>query len=61
MAVNLTHRQQWVNFPGRPITTSFTLHGPLANDKMGLGISLLKRTNWKTKSKPSILKLCLQT
>jgi type IX secretion system PorP/SprF family membrane protein len=41
MAVNLTHRQQWVNFPGRPITTSFTLHGPLANDKMGLGISFL--------------------
>jgi type IX secretion system PorP/SprF family membrane protein len=41
MAVNLTHRQQWVNFPGRPITTSFTIHGPLANDKMGLGISLL--------------------
>lgn len=41
MAVNLTHRQQWVNFPGRPITTSFTLHGPLANDKMGLGLSVL--------------------
>jgi type IX secretion system PorP/SprF family membrane protein len=41
MAVNLTHRQQWVNFPGRPITTSFTLHGPLANDKMGLGVSFL--------------------
>ncbi len=41
MAVNLTHRQQWVNFPGRPITTSFTLHGPLANNKMGLGISVL--------------------
>ncbi|MES2514816.1 MAG: type IX secretion system membrane protein PorP/SprF [Bacteroidota bacterium] len=41
MAVNLTHRQQWVSFPGRPITTSFTLHGPLANNKMGLGISLL--------------------
>ncbi len=41
MAVNLTHRQQWVSFPGRPITTSFTLHGPLANNKMGLGLSLL--------------------
>lgn len=41
MAVNLAHRQQWVNFPGRPITTSFTLHGPLANNKMGLGISVL--------------------
>ncbi|MDF2447704.1 MAG: hypothetical protein K0R26_208 [Bacteroidota bacterium] len=41
MAVNLTHRQQWLNFPGRPITTSFTLHGPLANNKMGLGLSVL--------------------
>lgn len=41
MAVNLTHRQQWVNFPGRPITTSFTLHGPLVNNKMGLGLSVL--------------------
>lgn len=41
MAANLTHRQQWVSFPGRPITSSFTLHGPLANNKMGIGISLL--------------------
>ena len=41
MAVTLTHRQQWVNFPGRPITTAFTLHGPLANNKMGVGISVL--------------------
>ena len=41
MAVNLTHRQQWVNFPGRPITSAFTLHGPLSNNKMGLGISVL--------------------
>lgn len=41
MAINLSHRQQWVNFPGRPITTSFTLHGPLANNKMGLGLSVL--------------------
>lgn len=41
MAVNLLHRQQWVNFPGRPITTTFSLHGPLLNNKMGLGISFL--------------------
>lgn len=41
MAINLAHRQQWVNFPGRPITTSFSLHGPLMNQKMGLGISVL--------------------
>jgi type IX secretion system PorP/SprF family membrane protein len=41
MAVNLTHRQQWVNFPGRPITTSFTVHGPFKSEKMGVGISVL--------------------
>lgn len=41
MAVNLLHRQQWVNFPGRPVTTTFSLHGPLMNNKMGLGLSVL--------------------
>jgi type IX secretion system PorP/SprF family membrane protein len=41
MALTLNHRQQWVNFPGRPITTSFSLQGPLANNKMGLGLSFL--------------------
>lgn len=41
MAINLLHRQQWMNFPGRPITTTFSLHGPVMNDKMGLGISVL--------------------
>lgn len=41
MSATLLHRQQWVNFPGRPITTSFSLHGPLMKNKMGLGISAL--------------------
>lgn len=41
MSATLLHRQQWVNFPGRPITTSFSLHGPLMNNKMGLGLSVL--------------------
>lgn len=41
MNVTLLHRQQWVNFPGRPITTSFSLHGPLLQNKMGLGLSVL--------------------
>jgi type IX secretion system PorP/SprF family membrane protein len=41
MSATLLHRQQWVNFPGRPITTSFALHGPLMNNKMGLGLSVL--------------------
>ncbi len=41
MSATMLHRQQWVNFPGRPVTTSFALHGPLMNNKMGLGLSVL--------------------
>jgi len=41
MSATLLHRQQWVNFPGRPITTSFALHGPLLDNKMGVGLSVL--------------------
>lgn len=41
MAVNLLHRQQWLNFPGRPVTTTFSLHGPLMKNKMGVGLSVL--------------------
>ena len=41
MNATLLHRQQWVSFPGRPVTTSFSLHGPLQDDKMGLGLSVL--------------------
>lgn len=41
MSATLLHRQQWVNFPGRPITTSFSLHGPLQGNKMGVGLSIL--------------------
>src|SRR5688500_13409199 len=41
MSATLLHRQQWVNFPGRPITTSFSLHGPLMENKMGVGLSIL--------------------
>ena len=41
MSATLLHRQQWVNFPGRPVTTSFSLHGPLEGNKMGVGLSIL--------------------
>jgi type IX secretion system PorP/SprF family membrane protein len=41
MAVTGVHRQQWVNFPGRPITTTFSMHGPIVNEKMGFGLSFL--------------------
>lgn len=41
MSATLLHRQQWVNFPGRPVTTSFSLHGPMMGDKMGAGLTVL--------------------
>ncbi len=41
MSTTLLHRQQWLNFPGRPVTTTFSLHGPLMYNKMGLGLSVL--------------------
>lgn len=44
MSATLLHRQQWVNFAGRPITTSFSLHGPLMGSKMGLGLSVLNES-----------------
>src|SRR3954471_22722293 len=44
MSATLLHRQQWVNFAGRPVTTSFSLHGPLMDNKMGLGLSVLNES-----------------
>jgi type IX secretion system PorP/SprF family membrane protein len=41
MSVTALHRQQWVNFPGRPVTSTFSMHGPIVNEHMGLGISFL--------------------
>lgn len=41
MSATALHRQQWLNFPGRPVTTTFSLHGPLMGNKMGLGLSFL--------------------
>lgn len=41
MSATLLHRQQWVSFAGRPVSTSFSMHGPLMENKMGVGLSLL--------------------
>jgi type IX secretion system PorP/SprF family membrane protein len=41
MSATMLHRQQWVSFPGRPVTTSFALHGPLMENKMGVGLTVL--------------------
>jgi type IX secretion system PorP/SprF family membrane protein len=41
LSVTGLHRQQWMNFPGRPVTTTFSMHGPFFGNKMGLGINFL--------------------
>ena len=35
------HRSQWVSFPGAPTTQTLTMHTPLLNDKLGVGLSVL--------------------
>ena|SRR6218665_286644 len=37
----LLHRSQWVGIEGAPQTQSFTLHSPLTNDRIGLGLSII--------------------
>ena len=49
MSAAILHRQQWVNFPGRPVTTSFSLHGPLLQNKNGFRFKRIKRKNWCAK------------
>jgi type IX secretion system PorP/SprF family membrane protein len=41
LAITALHRQQWVGMDGRPITTTFTIHGPMLANKMGIGLSIL--------------------
>jgi type IX secretion system PorP/SprF family membrane protein len=41
MAINLTHRQQWVGFEGAPVTQTLSIHSPVAKRKIGLGLMIL--------------------
>ncbi len=41
LEASLLHRSQWVNMDGAPTTQSFLVHSPLANDKIGLGLSIV--------------------
>lgn len=36
------HRQQWVGLEGAPITQTFSLHAPVFNKRVGLGLSILR-------------------
>jgi len=37
----LLARAQWVNLEGAPTSTTFTLHGPVKKERIGIGISIL--------------------
>lgn len=39
LTVTALHRSQWVNFEGAPSTQTITLHTPLPNQHIGLGLS----------------------
>lgn len=41
LSLNLIHRQQWVGIEGAPTTQSFTLHSPLKNERVGVGMSIV--------------------
>jgi type IX secretion system PorP/SprF family membrane protein len=49
LSITAMHRQQWVNFDGRPITTSVTIHTPIFRNTMGVGLSFLTETFGVTK------------
>jgi len=40
LAANLTHRQQWAGFEGAPVTQVLSVHSPVAERKVGLGLVL---------------------
>lgn len=41
LTVTGLHRSQWVGFEGAPTTQTLTIHGPILDDKIGLGLSIL--------------------
>lgn len=40
LTVTLLHRNQWVSFPGAPKTTTLSLHTPIFNENVGVGLSV---------------------
>jgi type IX secretion system PorP/SprF family membrane protein len=41
LTITALHRSQWVGFDGAPTTQTLTVHSPIANNKMGLGVSVV--------------------
>src|ERR1700750_1557636 len=50
MTITGIHRSQWVGFDGAPIDQSLTLHTPILNGKVGLGLSLVNDKIGPTKN-----------
>jgi len=41
LTLTLLHRSQWVDFKGAPLVQSITMHMPLKNKHLGVGLSIL--------------------
>lgn len=41
LTVTTLHRSQWVGFEGAPLTQTLTMHSPLQNKHIGLGLSVV--------------------
>lgn len=41
ITATLLNRSQWVGFEGAPTTQTFTIHGPIKSQKMGVGFSFV--------------------
>lgn len=40
LSANLYYRAQWLGFEGAPVTQNFSIHSPLQNKNIGLGLTL---------------------
>lgn len=41
LSATLMYRNQWAGIDGAPQTETFTIHSPIANQKMGIGLSVI--------------------
>ena len=39
--VTALHRNQWAGIDGNPVTSTFSMHMPSRNERVGLGLSLI--------------------
>lgn len=41
LSITMLHRNQWTGFNGAPKTTTLSIHAPMRNEKVGLGLVIL--------------------